>query len=53
MLHASLRHSETVQSELHNLVRNRKTKPKLVKLNNIYIIEDQDVVHSLSDKTWQ
>ena len=34
-LHASLRHSEAVQSEIHNLARNRKTKPKLIKLNNI------------------
>ena len=24
-LHGSLRHSETVQSEIHNLARNRKT----------------------------
>ena len=29
-LHASLRHSEVVQSEIHNLARNRKTKPKLI-----------------------
>ena len=29
-LHASLRHSEAVQSEIHNLARNRKTKPKLI-----------------------
>ena len=34
LLHASLRHSEAVQSEIHNLARNRKTKPKLIKLNN-------------------
>ena len=34
-LHASLRHSEAVQSEIHNLARNRKTKPKLIKLDNI------------------
>ena len=53
-LHASLRHSEAVQSGIQNLARNRKTKPKLyIKLNNIQIIEDHDVAHSLSDKTYQ
>ena len=29
-LHASLRHSEAVRAEIHNLARNRKTKPKLI-----------------------
>ena len=29
-LHASLRHSEAVQSKIYNLARNRKTKPKLI-----------------------
>ena len=29
-LHTSLRHSEAVKSEIHNLARNRKTKPKLI-----------------------
>ena len=29
-LHTSLRHSEVVQSEIQNLARNRKTKPKLI-----------------------
>ena len=33
-LHASFRHSEAVQSEIHNLAGNRKTMPKLIKLNN-------------------
>ena len=29
-LHASLRHSEAVQSEIHNLAGKRKTNPKLI-----------------------